>query len=338
MSLNDSETGLKAFIAIHSRKLGIGHGGTRLKSYNNDEEAMQDVLELSRAMSYKSAMAGLPYGGAKAVIVNTPKLNRQAVLKSFAEKVESLNGLFHTGTDVGLTDVDVSYMKRFCKYMLGVGDHKQADLTTSTAAAKGVYLGIKSSAKHLYGTDSLKGKIIGVKGLGKLGYELSNLLNKDGANLVVADIDESKVAKLKSFISDVTVVPYKTIASEQLDIYAPCALGHEFTPDNVGELKCGIIAGGANNQLLSEEVGDKMFELGILYAPDFVINAGGLIFVCEELEVEDFDINRVNRRLNHIPDVLSEIYKISELKKVATNRVALELAQEKISRGKSRAY
>lgn len=334
MALTDDANGLKAFVAVHSRKLGIAHGGTRMKKYANDDEALRDVLNLSKAMSLKSAISDLPYGGAKGVIILGNGVNRQSLLRSYSEKVEALGGLFHTGTDVGLTDEDIALMARHCKYMLGVAPGDKEGLSTSRTAALGVYKGIKASVHFRYGKDTLQGLRIGIKGVGKLGGELARLLIKDGVRLLVADIDSQKVKALTEKYNQIEVTSSKLISSQPLDVYSPCALGQEFDNNSVSKLQCSIIAGGANNQLANESVGDMIHEKDILYAPDFVINSGGLIFISEELETDGFDIDRVRKRLDNIPKVLLTLFQESKSTGLSTNRIALKMAIERISGGK----
>lgn len=328
--LNDETRGLKAYIAIHNRNLGLAHGGTRMLPYKREEDAIKDVLNLSKAMSYKSASLGLPYGGAKGVIIWKDGLNKAEVLTAYAMKVDALNGLFRTGTDVGLSDVDVQYMSNFTKYMLGVHSDNSNHLTTSKTAALGVYYAMKSAANFKYGSEELRGKIIGVKGVGKLGSELVELLAQANAQLLLADLDISKLDAVKAKHPDVQIIPFQDMHKQRMDIYAPCALGNEFTLANIKTLDCDIIVGGANNQLASSRVGDELFARGILYAPDYVVNAGGLIFASEEIESDGFNIDRVMERLDRIPHTLTEIFKASHDQAIATHRIADKIAEDRI--------
>jgi glutamate dehydrogenase/leucine dehydrogenase len=335
ITLNDDAKGLKAYIAIHNRNLGPAHGGTRMLSYDREEDAIRDVLNLSKAMSYKSASLGLPYGGAKGVILWKDGLNKAEVLTAYAMKVDALNGLFRTGTDVGLSDVDVQYMSNFTKYMLGVHSDNSAGLTTSKTAALGVYYAMKATALYQYGSNSLKGKIIGIKGIGKLGTELVDLLTREEAHLLVADIDHEKTDYIKLRYPNEQVVPVKDIHKHRMNIYAPCALGDEFTSTNIKDLACEMIVGGANNQLADSHVGDEIFKKGILYAPDYIVNAGGLIFASEEIESDGFDLKRVMSRLNKIPKILTEIFNQSYRDGIATHRIANQIAEDRILQSQS---
>jgi glutamate dehydrogenase/leucine dehydrogenase len=330
ISLNDDLRGLRAYIAIHNRNLGLAHGGTRMLPYKREEDAIKDVLNLSKAMSYKSASLGLPYGGAKGVIIWKDGLNKAEVLTAYAMKVDALNGLFRTGTDVGLSDVDVQYMSNFTSYMLGVHSDNSNHLTTSKTAALGVYYAMKAAANFRYGSEDLQGKTIGIKGVGKLGSELVELLVQVNARLLLADIDPSKLEALKAKYPNVEIIPFQEMHKQRMDIYAPCALGNEFTLANIKTLDCDMIVGGANNQLANAKVGDELFARGILYAPDYVVNAGGLIFASEEIELDGFNIDRVMSRVDKIPHTLTEIFKTSQNQKIATHRIADKIAEERI--------
>ncbi len=329
IALSDKNSGLKAFVAIHNRNLGLAHGGTRVQYYQDETEALQDVLSLSKAMSYKSALAGLPFGGAKGVILLDETTDRNAVLKAYAQRVNALNGLFRTGVDVGLTDADVRFMSKYSQYMLGVSIKDAHGFSTSKAAAQGVYGAIKAAVQYKYGTD-LKGKTIGIKGVGKLGEALVELLARDQADLVIADINGQKAHDIQRKYQGVRIARADEIHKYPMHVYAPCALGNEFTPRTVPVLNCEVIAGGANNQLASDEVGDELFARGILYAPDYIANAGGLIFVTEELEKGGFRLERLTHRLNNIGRTLTNVFKGSEAEHVPTHRFASRLAQTRI--------
>jgi glutamate dehydrogenase/leucine dehydrogenase len=331
ITLRDKKSGLNAFIAIHSRARGMAHGGTRMKHYESDEDALRDALKLSRAMSYKSALADLPYGGAKGVIaLPDGEYDKSEVLKAYAQKITALGGLFHTGTDVGLSDEDALIMARECVYILGTKAN-DAGYSTSKTAALGVYTAIKAAAKHKYGTEDLNNKKIGVKGVGKLGAELVRLLLEDGAEVVAADVNESSIRSLTEQYTNVTVLSPEEIIDADIDVYAPCAMGEEFDQGTIERLKCDIIAGGANNQLVDAQAGDLLFQKGILYAPDYIANAGGLIFICEDLEKDGFRLDRLRARVEKIGDTLTMIFQRSAEQNIPPNRVADQLAQERIN-------
>lgn len=305
-----------------------------MKVYENEDEAVRDALNLSKAMSYKSALAGLPYGGAKAVIMLKPGIEykRHDILQAYAERVDSLGGLFRTGTDVGMTDADTTFMSKYCKYILGVKQLGNSELTTAKSAALGVYYAIKAAAKFKYGSEDLSGKTIGVKGIGKLGYELVRLLSNDGALITVADINKESIDSIISELPGIKVVDSAVIHRQKLDIYAPCALGNEFNKKTISELNCQIVAGGANNQLENLEAGDKLFDSGILYVPDYIANAGGLIFVSDELEPGGFKEERILNRLKNIESTLEKVFSRSVKNKEPTHRVSDKIAQERIFR------
>jgi glutamate dehydrogenase/leucine dehydrogenase len=335
IALTDKPTNLKAFIAIHDRNLGFAHGGTRMKVYDDEDQALSDVLDLSKAMSYKSALAGLPYGGGKGVImlpVDVTEQQRAAILTAYAQKIETLQGLFHTGSDVGVTDEDTKLMAKSCQYILGVSDVALQSYTTGKMAALGVYYAIKAAAVFKYGSDDLKGKTVSVKGLGKLGGELVELLHKDGAILYVADLDAAKAQAIHDKYPVVTPVDTYELHKQKVDIYAPCALGHDLTSGLISELSCDIVCGGANNQLESKEAADELVVKNILYIPDYVANAGGLIFVSDELEFDGFHIERVMQRTIGIGDTLQTIFERSMQENVPVYQIADTIARERIGR------
>lgn len=330
INFSDEAVGLKGAIAVHNTKLGPALGGTRMQQYSDQQAALQDVLSLSSAMSYKCALAGLPYGGGKAVITSVDGMVRQDVLKRYAEIVENLRGLFKTGTDVGITDDDVKHMARYTSHMLGVTEADRRGMSTSTMAALGVFYSCKAALMHLYGSKSLEGKTIGIKGLGKLGGELASLAYAEGAVIYAADIDTQKCANLVKLLPNIKIVACEDISSIALDIYAPCALGNEFNDKNVSNLKCKIISGGANNQLTEATVGNKLFARGILYSPDYVVNAGGLIYVADELEPGGFNKKRVLDRVSKIQKTLTDIFERSSSQNIPTHKVADSIAREQI--------
>jgi glutamate dehydrogenase/leucine dehydrogenase len=328
--LSDVESGLDAVVAIHSRARGIAHGGTRVKQYDTEDGALRDALNLSRAMTNKSALADLPYGGAKGVIsLPSGDYDKSKILEAYAKKVAALNGLFHTGTDVGLTDEEAVFMAEHCPYILGTKANPDG-YTTSKTAALGVLHAMKAAAQFKYGSEDLTGKVVGVKGVGKLGAELVRLLRDEGARLIIADFNEESTTKLKQQYPDVTVMSAIEIAKTKLDIYAPCAMGSEFDETTVAALNCDIVCGGANNQLLNDEAGDMLFQKGILYTPDYIANAGGLIFICEDLESDGFKLERLLSRVQAIGKTLSLVFKLSDAQQLGTHRVADQIARERV--------
>jgi glutamate dehydrogenase/leucine dehydrogenase len=307
-------------------------GGTRMQTYDSEESALEDVLDLSKAMTYKCALAHLPYGGGKAVIIANNHQNRTQVLKSYASMVERLHGLFKTGTDVGVMDRDVVRMSKNTSHMLGVSEADRGDMNTSKMAALGVFYGIKAALIHTQGSSNLRNKRIGIKGLGKLGGELARLASKEGAIVIGADTDDKQVKRLIKQLPNISIVPSSEIHKQELDIYSPCALGDEFNTDSIRELKCKVIVGGANNQLADEAVGTELFERGILYAPDYIANAGGLIYVADELERDGFKKNRVKKRVATIHDTLLDIFERSKRKDIPTHMIANTIARERVKK------
>ncbi len=330
IAVNEEEAGLHGFIALHSMALGPALGGTRWQMYNSAQSALTDALQLSKAMSYKCALAGLPWGGGKAVIIGDPKHKSKLQLHSYGQAVERLGGSFKTGTDVGVTDEDVATMAETSTNMLGVSPRDSKGMTTSSAAALGVFYALQATLKYRNGSASLRGRRIGIKGVGKLGGELARLCSLAGAKLVVADIDEDTLATVVKEIPDAQIAAPNEIHCYDLDAYAPCALGGEFTRPVIESLKTGIVVGGANNQLANDAAGESLYRAGILYAPDYVANSGGLIYVADELENDGFKAARVRRRVKQIGNTLKSIYERSDALNISPRQVADVIAREKI--------
>lgn len=335
IKLSDEKSGLRAYVAIHSTDLGSALGGTRFLQYQKEHDALEDALNLSRAMSYKCALANLPYGGGKGVIVDSEGLSKKDVLLAYGRLVEKLRGLFKTGTDVGITDGDVQLMASQTSHMLGVTVADRGDLSTSKVAALGVFYAMRAALTHMYGTAEFKGKKVAIKGVGKLGGELARLLLEAGAELSVADINPDSCDALKKRWPTIKVLDVEDIHKQEVDIYAPCALGHEFTEEKASELRCKAIVGGANNQLESPSIGELIADRGILYAPDYVANAGGLIYVADELEPDGFNRGRVIRRTEMIEDTIAEIFNKADQEKQSPSKVADLIAEERIGRGRN---
>jgi glutamate dehydrogenase/leucine dehydrogenase len=330
--ITDHLSGLKGYVAVHSTVNGIALGGTRMKNYISEDAAISDVLRLSKAMSYKCALANLPYGGAKAVIINNGTLykDRAERLEAYARAVQSLGGVFRTGTDVGISDNDVRLMARSTAYMLGVDKADRGDLTTSSIAARGVFYAIKATLRQLNGSSECRGSRIAIKGVGKLGGELARLIYEAGGVVLVSDIDPQVCIDLKKKLPKIQIIDNSTIHMQKVDIYSPCALGGEFNAITIKELRCRAITGGANNQLVDDEIGDLIHEIGILYAPDYIANAGGLIYVADELENDGFNQHRVLYRTQSIEDTLDEVYQQAQLLKISPHRIANEIALERM--------
>ena len=306
--VNNKEAGLKAIIAVHNTNLGPAIGGCRLWPYESEEDALFDVLRLSRGMSHKNAAAGLKFGGGKAVIIADPKDKTEAMFEAFAEAVNSLGGCYITSEDVNTSCDDALVMQRKTNYLCGLpavsGD-------PSPFTAIGVWQGIKATAKVLFGSDDLKGRSVAVQGLGKVGYALCKHLYDEGAKLYVSNLHKQDVLQKAVEEFHATPVDADMILSQECDILAPCALGAVVNPDTIPNLKCKAIAGAANNVLLDEKSGEMLKENGILYAPDFIINAGGVINAAGEA-AGAYDKEEVLKKVYNIYNTVEHILKLSK--------------------------
>ncbi len=331
MFCQDKATGLKAIIAIHNTVLGPGLGGTRMWSYATEADAVQDALRLSRGMTYKASVAGLNLGGAKAVIIgDAKKYKSEALMRKFGRFVNNLNGKYITAEDVGTTTRDMEYVAMETKHVVGLPEIMGGGGDPSPVTAYGTYMGMKASAKKAYGSDSLKGKTIAVQGLGKVGMNLCEYVYKEGAKLYVSNINQ-KALDYAAAKFDATNVPLDDIYDLDVDIFAPCAMGAVINDDTIHRLKCDIIAGASNNQLKDEGIhGDALKEKGIYYAPDFVINAGGLINVYSEHTgyVREMAMSRTEK----IYDTILDIFDISDNEGINMQRAATNLAERRIEK------
>ncbi|MEU3489667.1 Leu/Phe/Val dehydrogenase [Streptomyces massasporeus] len=289
----DRASGLKAVIALHSTALGPALGGTRFYPYANEAEAVADALNLARGMSYKNAMAGLDHGGGKAVIIGDPdQIKSEELLLAYGRFVASLGGRYVTACDVGTYVADMDIVARECRWTTGRSPENGGAGDSSVLTAYGVYQGMRASAQHLWGDPSLRGKRVGIAGVGKVGHHLVEHLRAEGAEVVITDVREEAVGRiLAAHPTGVTAVADTAtlIRAEGLDIYAPCALGGALNDDTVPALTAKVVCGAANNQLAHPGVEKDLADRGILYAPDYVVNAGGVIQVADELHGFDFD-------------------------------------------------
>ncbi|MFI8888725.1 Leu/Phe/Val dehydrogenase [Streptomyces paradoxus] len=289
----DRASGLKAVIALHSTALGPALGGTRFYPYAGEAEAVADALNLARGMSYKNAMAGLDHGGGKAVIIGDPeKIKTEELLLAYGRFVASLGGRYVTACDVGTYVADMDVVARECRWTTGRSPENGGAGDSSVLTAYGVYQGMRASAQHLWGDPSLRGKRVGIAGVGKVGHHLVEHLRAEGAEVVITDVREDAVGRiLAAHPTGVTAVADTAtlIRAEGLDIYAPCALGGALNDDTVPALTAKVVCGAANNQLAHPGVEKDLADRGILYAPDYVVNAGGVIQVADELHGFDFD-------------------------------------------------
>lgn len=317
--------GYKGIIAIHDTTLGPALGGTRFWNYTSEEEAVRDALRLARGMTYKAAVAGLNLGGGKSVIIGDNKTTRrEPVFRAHGRFVESLRGRYITAEDVGTSVDDMEWVRMETQYVTGIyggsGD-------PSPVTAYGTYRGIKAAALAKYGDDSLSGRTVAVQGLGHVGWYLCELLAEDGAKLVATDIDEERIRRVADSFDARTVAP-DDIYGVEADIYAPCALGAVINDDTLPVLKFDIVAGAANNQLAEPRHGDELHRRDILYAPDYVINAGGLINVYGELN--GWSAERARRKAGEIYDTLNQLFELSEEEGVPTWVAADRLAERRI--------
>jgi leucine dehydrogenase len=325
----DKATGLKAIIAIHNTTLGPGLGGTRMYNYKNEQDAITDVLRLSRGMTYKAAISGLNLGGAKAVIIGDPRrLKTEAFMRKFGQFVENLNGKYITAEDIGTTTRDMEYINMETEHVAGLPEIMGGGGDPSPVTAYGVFLGMKACAKEVYGTDNLSGKKVLVEGVGKVGGYLVELLIKDGARVKVADVNDEAVKEMVRKY-DAAAVNLEDVHDQDIDIYSPCALGATLNDTNISRLKCSIVAGAANNQLEDEaRHGQMLIDKGILYGPDFLINAGGLINVYTELHGYNRDIAMA--RAENIYTVTQDIIRMAKDENIPTYSAANKMAEQRI--------
>ena len=331
---NDKDTGLKAIIGIHNTTLGPALGGTRMWTYNNEWEALNDVLRLSRGMTYKSAITGLNLGGGKAVIIGHSKKEKTPeLLLKFAEFVHSLNGKYITAEDVGMKTEDMDLIRTVTPYVTGISENIGGAGNPSPITAYGVFMGMKAAAKYKFGSDILENKSVFVEGIGSVGESLvENLLN-EGAKVTVTDINPECLERVKNKFH-VDIYEGENFYNEEMDIYAPCALGATLNDQTVDCIKAKIIAGAANNQLADEKIhGKRLKERGIVYAPDFLINAGGIINVYAELE--NYDRQEIMRKTENIYNTTLEILKRADLTNSTPYDAALKMAQERIEERKA---
>jgi leucine dehydrogenase len=327
---SDDHSGLRAIIAIHSTALGPALGGTRFYPYPSEEDALVDVLRLARGMTYKAAAAGLDLGGGKAVIIGDSRRHKtESLLRAYGRFVETLGGRYITAEDVGTSLNDMDTVRRESRWVTGCSRTYGGSGDPSPVTAYGVLQGIKACALEVFGEPTLKGRTVAVLGVGKVGHALCGYLSGEGARVTIADIDVDNLARaVRDF--GVETAPLDKIHALETDIFAPCALGGIINNDTLNELSCRIVAGAANNQLASPEHGDKLNDMGILYAPDFVINSGGLINVEDELR--GYDRERAMQRVDAIYRSLQTIFQRARAKNISTARAAEDYAEERIAK------
>jgi len=326
----DLKTGLNAIIAIHNTTLGPSLGGTRLWNYNNHQEALTDALRLSRGMTYKSAISGLNLGGGKAVLIgDASKLKSEAYWRRYGKFVNSLNGKYITAEDVNTSSADMEYIGMETEFVTGKPEYSGGSGDPSPLTAYGVYMGMKAAAKKAWGSDVLTGKKILVQGAGNVGQYLMGHLVDENAKLYVCDINPAKLSQAKSKYPAIEVVDNSTIFDLDIDIYAPCALGATVNTDSIAKMKCPVIAGAANNQLADENVhGPMLVQKGIIYVPDFLINAGGIINI--SIELDGYNRERALKTVAKIYNRTLEIFDLAEKENIHTQLAAMRLAEKRI--------
>ncbi len=328
---NDDATGLRCIIALHSTALGPGLGGTRFRAYDDDEAALTDVLRLSRAMTLKSACAGLDHGGGKAVIIGEPaELRSEALLRAYGRVIASLGGRYVTACDVGTTPDDMAMIRRETRWATGADPVEGGSGDSGVLTAVGVHLALRAAAAAAFGSAELAGRHIAVQGLGKVGRRLVEHLVGDGVKVSVADVAPDAVARVAE-LPGVEVVDPEEVLEVDADILSPNALGGVLSAATIDRLQAKVVCGGANNQLATAEDAQRLHERGVLYAPDYVVNAGGVINVADELHPFGHSPDRARRRAEAIPRTLTRIIEVSRQEGVSTEVAAVRVAERRIA-------
>jgi len=328
---SDERTGLRAIVAIHSTALGPALGGTRFYPYATEADALRDVLNLSKGMSYKAALAGLDLGGGKAVIIGDPATAKsEGLLRAYGRFVQSLGGRYRTACDVGTFSEDMDLIARECDYVTGRTVAHGGAGDSSVLTAYGVFQGMRAAAEAVWGEPTLAGRTVGVAGVGKVGHHLVEHLLEDGASVVVTDVAPAAVRRVTGAHPEVrAVADTDALVAANLDVYAPCALGDALTDTVVETLSAKVVCGAANNQLAHPGVEKLLAERGILYAPDYCVNAGGLIQVADELEGFSFD--RAEQRATKIFDTTREVFRLAQADGVPPAVAADRLAEQRMA-------
>ena len=332
---SDADTGLEAIISVHDATLGPAVGGCRIFPYADFDAALNDVKNLSRGMTYKNALGGIPFGGGKAVIIADPKTQKTPeLMKAFGRAVESLDGLYITAEDSGVTEDDIEIVRSVTKHAAGVDGIGKGG-NPSPFTARGVWRGMQAATKHHYGAASLDGLRVSILGVGAVGMELARLVHEEGGIITVADVNDKATAEAKERFGASIVSPDDAIAVDA-DIFAPCALGGSLNADSIDRLQAKVVAGAANNQLKTPDMDQALMERGVLYSPDYVINAAGVISVGLEILGTWSEVG-MNAQIDKIGDTLTEIFKRAESEKRPTGAVADQLALEVIAEGREAA-
>ena len=325
----DRDAGLRAVISIHDTTLGPSCGGMRIWPYHSEKEAVQDALRLSRAMTYKSAAADLPLGGGKAVLIADPHADKsEAMLRAFGQFVDTLGGRYLTTTDVGSTGRDLEYVRQETKHVVGLPVSLGGSGDTSTMTGLGIYMGMKACARNVWGSESLAGKRVAMQGFGKVATYTAHHLLKEDAQLVVSDIDQGAMDRARNM--GIAVVDPDEIYHQECDIFSPCALGGVLNSDTIPHLRCRMVAGGANNQLATDEDGEELHRRGILYAPDYIVNAGGVINASTEVGAA-YSADRAREKTERIYETMEQVIHISQKQEIPTSKAADRLAEQRLA-------
>ncbi len=325
VSVVDKDSGLRGFIAIHNTSLGPATGGTRYALYASEEDALRDALRLSRAMTYKCALAGVPYGGGKAVMIGNPdEPKTPALLAAYARRLNLLSGSFYTGEDIGMHGSDIAFLMARSPYVNG-REGAAGDLSPWTAL--GMASALESALQALFGTKSFEGRTIAVKGLGKIGMAFCVIAHERGAVITAADVDPEAVATAKKRFPSITIAEPQAIHTLTVDVYSPNVMNEPFTLGTVAQLNCKIICGSADDQLADPLVGRALHEKGILYLPDYLVNAGGLVSVMAEVDPQGFDPGKVKERVIAIGATTNEVLRLAFEENAPTAIVADRMAE-----------
>jgi len=328
---SDDASGLRCIVAIHSTRLGPALGGTRCYPYATEADALVDALRLSKAMAYKAACAGLDLGGGKAVIIADPATQKsEALLRAYGRFVEGLGGRYVTACDVGTSPADLAVVRRETRWAAGYDTAEGGSGDSGVLTAYGTFVGLRACAERAFGSPSLRGRHVAIAGVGKVGRRLAGLLAEDGARLTVADVDESATAWCAEHLG-ADVVPADRVHAVDADVFSPNALGGVIDDHRLRELQCRVVAGAANNQLAEPRHGEALADGGILYAPDYVINAGGLIQVADELHPGGYSEARVRGRVERIGDRLREVFALAAADRVTTAAAADRVAERRLA-------
>jgi valine dehydrogenase (NAD+) len=327
---SDPESGLRAIIAVYSTALGPALGGTRFFPYPSEEAALADVLALSKAMAYKNSLAGLDLGGGKAVIIGDPRTDKtEALLRAYGRFVEALGGRYLTACDVGTYNADLDVVARETRYAHGRSEAYGGCGDSSVLTAFGVFQGMRAAAEHVWGAPTLAGRTVAIAGAGKVGSHLVTHLVEDGADVLITDVDPAAVERVQARYPQVKSVPdTETLVRTAHDVYAPCALGGALDAGTVDVLPARIVCGGANNQLATPDIADRLVERGILYGPDYLVNAGGVIQV--EDERHGFSFVRAQAKATGIYDVALRVFRTADEQGVSPAVAADRLAEERM--------